>query len=258
MRGVLPSAQAPMVAIVGSRACTPYGRRVTREICKELARAGIVIVSGLAFGIDAVAHEATLDVHGKTIAVLASAVDNVTPAQNRPLAEQILNQEGAIVSELPTGSQVNKFSFPVRNRLISGMCLATVVVEAAEKSGSLLTARAALEEGRDVFAVPGPIDSDTSKGANALLRSGAHVATGAKDILDLLGIQGIDGLPVSSPPTADSKEEAMILATLSKKPIHVDTIVRESGMPVSKTNTTLTLMEMKGKVRHVGGGHYII
>lgn len=261
VKGELPSPNAPMVAVVGSRMATPYGRRSARLLTETLARSGIVIVSGLAYGIDAIAHEAALDVGGKTIAVLASNVNDITPVQHRPLAERILDHGGAIVSEIDGNDEkihLSRFSFPVRNRIISGLCLATLVVEATTKSGSLITAKFALEQGREVFAVPGPIDSETSGGTNALIKSGAHVCTSANDILDVLGMSGV---PLDRPKTtiqADSKEEATLLPLLSKKPRHLDEIIRESRLPASVVSTTFTLMEIKGKTRHVGGNQYII
>lgn len=256
--GELPNPDQPSCAIVGSRSATPYGRQVANAFSRTLAESGLVIVSGLASGIDTCAHEATLETDGVTVAVLASGVDRVGTAEQRHVSERILDAGGAIISEFPLGAAPTKFNFPIRNRIISGMSLATLVVEAAERSGSLLTARSALEQGREVFAVPGPVTSDASSGTNQLIKTGAHVATRPEDILDVLNLSGLAIAVPHTPQTADTREEALLLPLLSKTPVHADALIRGSGLSAAQTNSVLTLMEMKGKVRHVGGRNYIM
>ncbi len=247
-----------MIAIVGSRRATPYGLRMAREMTLPLARAGLVIVSGLAFGIDEAAHEAAMDAGGRTIAVLASGVDKTTPTEHIPLAERILNYNGAIISEFPDGTPAYKQNFPIRNRIIAGMCLATMVIEATDQSGSLITAAQARDSGREVFSMPGPIDSENSRGTNGLIKTGAHLLTCANDVLDLLEFVGLDVETPREPVTADTKEEALLLPLLSRKPKHMDDLIRESGLTAQASSTSMSLMEIKGKIRHVGGNHYII
>lgn len=259
VRGELPPQNQPSLAVVGSRQCSDYGKRATEEIVGALAQAGVVIVSGLAFGIDAIAHTAALETNGKTIAVLASAIDDITPAIHRHLAKRILSHNGTILSELPPGSPCFKGSFPIRNRIVSGLSLGTLVIEATTRSGSLITAKFALDQGRDLFAVPGSIHSETSQGTNGLLKSGAHVVTSAHDILDILGLSGValsrEPLP---PPKPETKEEAILLPLISKQPIHLDEIIRASGLPSTIVSSAIMMMEIKAKVRHVGGNYYIL
>lgn len=232
---------------------------MAREFSESLAKAGLVIVSGLAIGIDAVAHEAAIDVGGRTVAVLGSGVDRITPAENRPLGERILDHDGAIVSQFPEGSRAFKQHFPVRNLTISGMCLGTLVIEASKGSGSIITAKAANDQGRAVFGVPGPIDAPMSQGINDMLKSFGHLVTSVNDILDVLHLSGVAvDLPPTPPVKADTKEEAIILPLLSKKPKHIDVIIREARLTTTVVTSAVTLMEINGKIRHVGGNHYII
>ncbi|MEK7665934.1 MAG: DNA-processing protein DprA [Patescibacteria group bacterium] len=257
--GQLQPLDAPTIAVVGSRRCTQYGQRVTTEITSALAQAGVVIVSGLAFGVDAVAHRAAIDVGGKTIAVLASPINEITPRANIPLARDILKHGGTIMSEFPPGTPTFKGSFPIRNRIISGLSLGVLVVEATSISGSLITTKFALEQGREVFAVPGPIDSETSQGTNALLKSGAHVVTSAHDVLDVLGLSGVAlTRKATEPPKPDTKEESILLPLLTKQPLHLDEIIRKSGLPTATVSSCVMMMEIKAKIRHVGGNYYIL
>ena len=258
VRGEMPSPSVPTCAVVGSRKCTAYGRQVCREITEPIAKAGVVIASGLAFGIDTVAHEAAIAANGITVAVLASGLDKVGSQSQTDLANRILDHGGAIISEFPLGTPPTKYNFPIRNRIISGMSTITLVVEATQKSGSLITAREALEQNREVFAVPGPITSPTSAGTNSLIKMGAHLASSAGDILDLFEIGGVTIEKRTETLTADTKEEALILPLLSKEPCHKDELVRNTSLSIIEINSTLTLMEIKGKIRHVGGNYYII
>ncbi|MBI4598994.1 DNA-protecting protein DprA [Candidatus Uhrbacteria bacterium] len=258
VRGILPPASAAWLAVVGTRKPSPYGQRVTRNFVSALASSGVVTVSGLAYGIDAIAHAEACRAGGPTVAVLGSGVDraSIYPVGNQPLAEDILRHGGAIVSEFPIGTEVQKHHFPIRNRVIAGLCHGTLVVEAGQKSGALITARAALEAGRDVFAVPGPIDAPNSVGPNNLIRMGAQVAACPDDILSALGIARREPSE-TSPPPPNSPIEAQIVALLSSRPLHVDDITRASGLPTPAVTSALTLMEMKGTVRHLGGMQYV-
>ncbi len=256
VRGTLPPRDALCLAVVGSRKATMYGARAIDEIVEPIARSGVVIVSGLAYGIDALAHRAALKAGGVTVAVLGSEVDErgMMPSGHRELAREIIERGGAIISEYPAGTRVEEWHFPVRNRIIAGMSQATLVVEAAVKSGSLITAKAANDAGRDVFAVPGSIALETCAGPNNLIKMGARVATCPEDILSVLGVTN-----ASEPktiPVAGSPTEAKILEILTRNPLHVDDIARAAGLPISTATSTLTLMEMKGSARHMGGMHY--
>ncbi len=259
VKGVLPPPDTLMIAVVGSRNCTPYGRRTARMIVEGLAQAGVVIVSGLAYGIDAIAHEAALDVGGRTIGVLASGIDRVGPAGNTFIANRMLDRESAIITQFPPGTFPYRANFPVRNQVISGMCYGTLVIEAAEPSGTMITARAAIAQNREIFAVPGQIDSPTSTGPNLLIKDGAYVTTSASDILDILKKKGfVVGTSVVGGHKPDNEQEATLLSFLGKAPTHIDNIIEKSNLSTSTALATITMMEIKGKVRHVGGGHYII
>lgn len=258
VRGTIADANPLACAVVGSRKASIYGKTVTKEVVAPLASSGIAIISGLAYGIDTIAHEACLEVGGTTWAVLASGVDAPSPSEQIRLAEEIISRGGALISEYPLGTQPRKHHFPVRNRIISGLSHATIVVEAGEKSGSLLTAKSALEQNRDVFAVPGPIHSPTSKGTNNLIKMGATPLTSAQDVLDVFSISGADVPKKKQTFNPDSKEEAVLLPHLSKSPMHIDELIQASELSVIDAQKTLTLMEMKGRVKHVGGNCFII
>jgi DNA processing protein len=264
VRGSIPDSMRPHMAVVGSRHPTAYGKRAAAEIVGPSAAAGVVIVSGLALGIDAIAHEAALEHRGTTIAVLGSSIEdaNVYPSHNRRIASRILSSGGALLTEFPIGTHALPQYFPFRNRIISGLCRATLVVEAAQKSGSLITAKSALEQNRDVFAVPGSIHSELSAGPNNLLKMGATPVTCADDVFHHLGMPAAKkvveargkGIPTYAP--ANATEQA-IVDCLSAEPMHNDEIVRACSLPASAISAALTLMEMKGAVRHIGGMHYV-
>jgi len=245
------------VAIVGTRMPTAYGRQIAYDLAYNIAKNGITVISGLALGTDSAAHQGALDANGRTIAVLGCGADTIYPISNRALAEKIQKQ-GAIISEFPLGMPPLKQNFPARNRIISGMSLGTVVVEAPEDSGSLITARFALEQGREVFGVPGNVTSKMSDGPNNLIKMGAKAVTSHSDIIDELNLAQVLGETGAKEIIADSKDEAEILKHLSKEPAHIDSIVRQSGLETSIVGSTLTLMEMKGKVRNISGAGYII
>ncbi|MBU2575983.1 DNA-processing protein DprA [Patescibacteria group bacterium] len=259
-RGALPNDDDFLLAVIGSRKFSEYGKQAAQIITSELARNGIIIVSGLALGIDAIAHQACLDACGKTVAVLGCGIEkiNIYPVHNRMLSEKIINTGGCIISEHPIGTPPYKQHFPQRNRVISGLSLGTLIVEAAEKSGALITARHALDQNREVFAVPGTITSETSFGTNNLIKMGAHPVTNAQDILDALNLKQATDYIAAQKITADSADEAKILEHLSLEPIHADELTRLTKMPTSAINATLTLMEMKGKVKHIGAMKYAL
>ncbi|MDP3740755.1 MAG: DNA-processing protein DprA [bacterium] len=246
------------VAIVGTRRFTSYGRQVTEDLAIGLAGRGITVISGLAFGIDALAHETTLRSRGRTIGVLACGVDSIYPANNRLLGERIIENGGAVISELPLGAPPLKHHFPNRNRIISGLALGTVVVEAGIESGSLITARHALEQNRQVYAVPGSIYSPLSEGPNNLLKMGAKPITKAADILEDLNLEDATAQMTVAGILADNDEEQKILAILTREPIHFDQIVKQGQLSAPTVAATLTIMEMKGKVKNLGANQYVV
>ncbi len=244
------------LAVVGTRKPTRYGVAATHRITGPLARRGITIVSGLAYGIDAEAHRAALEADGVTVAVLGSGIDELYPRANAELAEGIIARGGAIISEYPPRTGVQKHFFPQRNRIIAGLSSATLIVEAGPKSGALITARMALDENREVYAVPGPIDAETSDGPNMLIKNGANVAISADDLLAPFGLDANPAVPQNDEIVADSDDERTILRLLDTSR-HIDELVAMSTLDTSVVNATLTLLEMKGRVRHLGGMNYI-
>ena len=246
------------IGVVGTRKITSYGRSVTEMITGELSDAGFIVVSGLALGVDSVAHATTIAHNGKTIAVLGCGVDCCTPAANQALYNSIVDGSGAVISEFPLGMLPTKGSFPSRNRIIAGLSQAVIVTEGAEDSGSLITASKALEFGRPVFAVPGPITSSLSRGPNKLLSEGAKFVTSGGDILRELGIKGIKSTKGIKGIKGDTKEEQKIIDLLQNEPLHFDEIVKRAGLESSETGTLLSLMEMKGMIKNENNGQYAL
>ena len=246
------------LAIVGSRRFSPYGKEVTEYFARALAQMELVIISGLALGIDALAHKATIEAGGKTIGVLGCGLDQIYPVSNRKLGQEILKTGGAIISEYPLGSPALKHHFPYRNRIISGLSLGVLVIEANEKSGSLITANHAIEQNREVFAVPGNIFSQRSGGTNQLVKAGAKLVTRPEDIITELEIKNIKVYKETKKIIAESKEEELVLNLLSEAPQDINRIARATGIPIAKMNSLLTIMEMKGKIKNLGGGLYTI
>lgn len=245
---------APAIAVVGTRRMTSYGRRAVRELVHDLVSYGFAIVSGLALGIDGEAHKAALDAGGYTIAVLATGIDDSTiyPREHLALAKRILLSGGALISEVPEGSPSFKFAFPKRNRLIAGLCPATIVVEAMPGSGSLITARLALEGNREVLAVPGPIWSATSSGCHELIGLGAKICTNAQNVIDALEMDQpalVAETRASMPLTAD---EGRLLEILDQ-PLHIDQISELERTVPGVIGSRLSLLELKGYVEHLGG-----
>jgi DNA processing protein len=242
--GDLATLRAPVVAIVGTRKATAYGERATRELSGALARAGACIVSGMARGIDGIAHLAALDAHGRTVAVLGTGVDIAYPAGHRPLHARIRAQ-GLLLSEEPPGAHAGPGSFPRRNRLIAALASITIVVEAGVKSGASITATHALELGRTIAAVPGPIDSPQSAGANALLRDGATVIADVADALLLAGLTP----PIRRPdPEIATAAERAVWGALGDGALDVDTLAVRSGLPARECLAAVTTLELTGAI----------
>jgi DNA processing protein len=256
VRGALLPVDDASVAIVGTRRATPYGRQAAERVARELAEAGVTVISGLARGVDGVAHLAALEAGGRTIAVLGSGADVIYPSEHRKLAERIV-EAGAIVTEQPPGAKPDAPNFPARNRIISGMALAVVVIEAAMRSGALITATFAGDQGRDVFVIPGSVFSQSSEGTNALMRDGARLVRDGRDVLDDLGLAGDSGV-VEAPRqlTLDANEERLYRA-VSDEARHLDELADDVGMPAGLAGAVMLTLELKGLVRNHGAQYYV-
>jgi DNA processing protein len=256
VRGRLTSQDEWSVALVGTRHASTYGREVAQVLATELARHGVTVVSGLALGVDTVAHRAALDAGGRTIAVLGSGLDQLYPPQNRGLAQAIAAQ-GAVISDYPLGTRPDANNFPPRNRIISGLSRGVVVVEAGERSGALITARFAAEQGRDVFAVPGSILHPGSAGCNALIQQGATPLLGVDDVLEQLNMVHLQERMDARRSVPPDPDEARLLALLSSEPTHIDEIVRAANLPAAGIGGMLAILEIKGLVRQVAPMTYV-
>ncbi|MEA3345166.1 MAG: DNA-processing protein DprA [Chloroflexota bacterium] len=245
------------VAVVGTRAATAYGKEAARRIADGLARNDVTIVSGLARGIDGVAHQAALEAGGRTIAAMGCGLDIVYPPEHRHLAAQVI-QHGALISEYPLGTPPEGRNFPPRNRIISGISLGAVIVEAGERSGALITADYALEQGREVFAVPGNIFRRPSRGTNTLIQEGATPALSVEDILEALNLTMISKQQAVQAIIPENETQARLLEYISADPIHVDEISQQAGLSINEVTSTLALMELKGMVRQVEGMNYVL
>ncbi len=250
VNGDVDAMHLPSLAIVGSRNPTQGGRRNAHDFAQHLAAGGLAITSGMAQGIDAAAHEGALDAGGKTIAFLGTGIDRVYPPVNRSLAHTIA-ERGALVSEYPLGSPPEKWHFPERNRLISGVSLGTLVVEAARRSGSLITARLAAEQGREVFALPGSIHNALARGCHELIRQGAKLVETADDILAELG-----QLAEHLRPTADDADYETLRDYLSHDPVGIDELGKQSGLTIDQLSSMLLILELHGEVESFPGGRY--
>lgn len=248
------------IAVVGSRRCTHYGRATADRIAAQLAGAGVTVVSGLARGIDMAAHEGALRADGRTIAVLGGAVDRLYPAEARPLADRIAAQ-GAVISEYALGREPDRTTFPYRNRVISGLSMGVVIVEADRQSGAMITAAQALEQGRLVFAVPGRVDQPMSRGPHSLIRQGARLVEDARDVLEEFEYLFPRGATAAPAPAGDgapaafsfSNDEARIVAALSEGELDADTLARRAGLPPAKLGALLVGLEIKRVVRMLPG-----
>lgn len=245
------------LAVVGSRKITNYGRHVCENIISELVNNGLTIISGLALGTDALAHEITLNNHGQTVAFLGCGVDQVYPKENTQLSKRILGEDGILMSEYPPKTIPFKTNFPRRNRLIAGACLGTLIIEAGPKSGALITTRYALDENREVFSIPGGIYNENSISTNNLIKSGAKMVTEANDIINTLGIDNLKKQNTNKQILPATPEETLILKQLGSEARHVNELAKEVSLDINVINSRLTIMEMKGIVKHLGNMLYI-
>ena len=256
IRGELRPEDDYGVAVVGTRSISNYGREAARTLAGDLAKAGVTVISGLARGIDAVAHRAALEAGGRSIAVLGSGVDVIYPWENKQLAMDLI-QRGALISEYPLGTQPEASNFPPRNRIVSGLSRGVVVVEAGEVSGALITARFAADQGRDVFAVPGSIFARNSTGVNRLIRDGAIPVMSINDILEALNLTQVEAHVEAQMLLPTDPTEAQLFEQLADDPVHADEISRTTGLPIATVTGTLALMELKGLVHSAGGMTYV-
>lgn len=252
IRGKLPAKRVKTVAIVGTRKPSAYGREIATKIASECAKNGIVVVSGLALGIDSIAHRAAIDSGGKTIAVLANGVDKIYPRSHEDLGQKILQTNGAILSEYPNNTPARPWQFLARNRIVSGLADAVVIIEAASRSGTLSTANHALDQGKEIFAVPGNITSPLSAGCNQLIKNGANPLTSVEDLLDFLIPDRFEKQTQLF--KGDTREENVILEFLSKNgTTSSDTIIKQTKLSASEFNQAITMLELKGLVLNNGG-----
>ncbi len=258
IRGNILDEDEYCLAVVGTRNPSAYGRQLTEEIVSELARNKITIVSGLAKGIDTIAHRSALNAGGRTVAVMGGGLDSVYPAENANLARNII-KNGAMISEYAPGTKPRPENFPRRNRIMSGLCLGVLVIEAGETSGSLITAHLAFEQDREVFAIPGSVLSPASIGTNKLIMEGtARLVRNAGDILQELNLTAVAEQLEIKEVIPSSDTEALILKNLGAEPKHIDEVCRASGLPVSVTSSTLAMMELKGMVKQIGAMNYAL
>ena len=257
LRGSLLAEDEWCLAVVGTRRATAYGRQVTEEIVADLVQSKITIVSGLARGIDSVAHNSALEAGGRSLAVFACGLDLVYPAENTDLARRIM-QQGALISEYPLGTRPRAENFPRRNRIMSGMSLGVLVTEAGETSGAMITARMALEQNREVFAIPGSILSPASSGSNYLIQEGAKLVRNYTDILEELNLMTVAHQIEMKEIIPASDTESLLLKHLSAEPAHIDEVCRSSGLPAATVSGTLAMMELKGLVKQTGAMNYVL
>ena len=257
IRGSLLTEDEWCLAVVGTRRASVYGKQVTEEIVTDLAQSRITIVSGLAKGIDTIAHQSALAAGGRTIAVFACGLDIVYPAENAQLARDII-QQGALVSEYPLGAKPRAENFPRRNRIMSGLSLGILVTEAGESSGALITANMALEQNREVFAIPGSILSPASRGTNHLIQEGAKLVRDYTDIMEELNLMTVARQIEMREVLPASDTESLLLKQLSAEPTHIDEVCRNSSLPTATVSSTLAMMELKGLVKQVGSMNYVL
>jgi DNA processing protein len=260
IKGEIERGDQNAIAIVGARAASTYGNQTAQKIGRELAKRGITIVSGLAWGIDSIGHSSALEENGRTVAVFGSGLDVIYPPQNRKLAERIM-QNGALVSEFPMGTKPEKQNFPRRNRLISGLSLGVVVIEAGAKSGALLTAQHALEQNREVFAVPGNIGTKTSEGTNRLIKEGAKLITSVEDILEELrmytALHQKEKSKIEKDSSQLSEQEKSIYDLMTGEPRHIDRIAQDVHQTTSQALSTLLSLELKGFIKQLSGKMFV-
>lgn len=256
VRGAIKNEDFWSVAVVGTRRVSAYGRQVTEEIGSYLASNGVTVVSGLARGVDAIAHQSALKAGGRTLAVLGCGVDRIYPPEHVQLAGKMI-ANGALVSDYAPGTPPDASNFPPRNRIISGLSMATVVVEAGETSGALITAQFAIDQGREVFAVPGNILAPQSKGTNRLIAQGARPLLSVRDLLDVLNLTRVNEQHLVRKVLPADETESKLMSVLTHEPLHMDEIRNQTGLPIERVSATLVMMELKGMVRQVGGQNYV-
>lgn len=256
VRGTLQAEDAWAVAVVGTRRASAYGRRVAEEVAGELGHHGVTVVSGLARGVDTLAHRAALQTGGRTLAVLGSGVDHIYPPENRRLAEAVV-ANGALLSDYAPGTAPEASNFPPRNRIIAGLARAVVVIEAGARSGALITANFAADQGKDVLAVPGNIYSPVSRGCNRLIAQGAHPLLSPQNVLEVLELTRVTEHRTARRALPGDAQEEKIYQLLSHEPAHIDEISVQAGLPVEEVSASLTMMELKGLVGKVGGMRYV-
>jgi len=254
--GSLPTERLPVVAIVGTRKPTTYGKEVTFDLAYKLAQRGVAVVSGLALGIDAIAHKAALQAGGITIAILANGLDSIYPASHRKLAQDILDNGGALLSEYPPGTPARDFQFLARNRIVSAIADAVIVTEAASRSGTLATVAHALEQNREVFAVPGNITSPMSVGPNRLIAQGAHPATNVDDILQVIAPQLLR--PQTSLNLGSNPTEIKLIDLIKSGIRDGEELQKKSGFTVSEYSQSMTMLEIQGYIRPLGGDRWTL
>ncbi|HYV33577.1 MAG TPA: DNA-processing protein DprA [Candidatus Limnocylindria bacterium] len=259
-KGKMDEPEELCIAVVGTRQITNYGRTVIPQLVEPLVEAGATIVSGMAFGVDSASHEIAIKKDRRTIAVLGGGLDekSLYPKHHALLAKQILDAGGALLSEYPMGTPNFKQNFVARNRIISGLSVATLIIECDLESGTLITAKHALDQNRQVYAVPGPIYSLQSQGPNNLLKMGAKPITTANDILEDLNLQTLPQAKEAQSLFGDTKEESTLLKLLTFEPVIVNELIKQSGLDASSVTSTLTFLEMKGKVKNLGGQQYVL
>lgn len=259
VKGRLEPDRSRMVAVIGTRKPTTYGRLAAERLAGAIAASGLSIVSGLALGVDAIAHEAALNAGGYTVGILGSGLDrqSLYPTANRYLADKIVAGGGAVISEFPLGTAPLRHHFPLRNRLIAALATAIAVIEANERSGSLITANAGLELGREIFALPGPIYSPLSAGTNDLIAKGARLLRSARDIAEALQVETVAGRAAGPRPEPANERERLIYGQLSSDPVHIDELRKRTGLDTTGINSTLSIMELKGLVKNMGGMNYV-
>lgn len=257
VRGNIQAANNHPLAVVGTRHLTTYGKSATIHLTRALAGAGCTIVSGLARGVDALAHEATIETGGQTVAVIGSGLDKASlyPREHWSLAKTIAERNGAVISEYPPGTKAERYHFPERNRLIAGLSLGTVVIEAPEKSGALITAYTALDYNREVFAVPGSIFENSAVGSNKLIQRGAKLVAGIGDVLETFGWVTKQAAPKKA--VDFTPDEQIIIDMLSQTPVHIEILIEKSGLPFASVAAALSLLELKDAVKDLGAKNYI-
>ena len=258
VRGSLTPRDALAVAVVGTRKATAYGHQVAEDLVTGLARQGITIISGLARGIDVAAHRSAMDAGGRTVAVQACGLDMIYPSAHTALAREIVDK-GCLVSDYPLGTRPRAEFFPRRNRIMSGMALGTLVIEADQESGALITARFALEQNREVLAVPGSIYSPASRGANSLIQAGAKLVTCVEDVLEELNVTAVSQPLQPAQLSLDvTPDQSRVLHHLTRQPVHIDELRQRTGMDIPALSSTLALLELSGLAKQVGAMHFVL